>query len=230
MRTTLTIDDRIAKALKDLAHRSNQSFKDVVNETLRAGLTAKGAREVRPYVVRPAALGGSLPGINLEGAGALGRDRRPGVGGEDAAAEVIVVDANLLIYAIDSGSPHHARARPWLEQTVSRTVPVGLPWIVILAFVRLTTRPGIMRRPAGVGGRRRLRRFMPQQPCVEIVAPGEHHCRSSAACSRPPARRAMLRRTRTSPPWHWKRGARICSADHDFARFPGVNHVNPLIS
>jgi predicted nucleic acid-binding protein len=150
MRTTLTIDDRIAKPLKDLAHRSNQSFKDVVNETLRAGLTAKGAREVRPYVVRPAALGGSLPGINLEGAGALGRDRRPGVGGEDAAAEVIVVDANLLIYAIDSGSPHHARARPWLEQTPSRTVPVGIPWIVILAFVRLTTRPGIMRRPLGL--------------------------------------------------------------------------------
>jgi uncharacterized protein len=60
---------------------------------------------------------------------------------------VNLVDANLVIYAIDSDSPHHVRARAWLEQTLSGTVPVGLAWIVILAFVRLTTRPGIMRRP-----------------------------------------------------------------------------------
>jgi hypothetical protein len=71
MRTTLTIDDRIAKALKDLAHRSNRPFKDVVNETLRAGLTAKGTAKAKPYVVRPAALGGPMPGINLDKALAL---------------------------------------------------------------------------------------------------------------------------------------------------------------
>jgi hypothetical protein len=71
MRTTLTIDDRIAKALKDLAHQSNRPFKDVVNETLRAGLTAKGTRQAKPYVVRPAALGGPMPGIDLDKALAL---------------------------------------------------------------------------------------------------------------------------------------------------------------
>lgn len=71
MRTTLTIDDRIAEALKDLAHRSNRPFKEVVNETLRAGLTAKGARKAKPYVLRPAALGGPMPGINLDKALAL---------------------------------------------------------------------------------------------------------------------------------------------------------------
>jgi hypothetical protein len=70
MRTTLTIDDRIAKALKDLAHRSNRPFKDVVNDTLRAGLT-EGTRKAKPYVVRPAALGGPMPGINLDKALAL---------------------------------------------------------------------------------------------------------------------------------------------------------------
>jgi hypothetical protein len=68
---TLTIDDRIAKALKDLAHRSNRPFKDVVNEILRAGLTARNIRKAKPYVVRPAALGGPMPGINLDKALAL---------------------------------------------------------------------------------------------------------------------------------------------------------------
>lgn len=71
MRTTLTIDDRIAKALKDLAHRSNRSLKDVVNDTLRAGLDARAERKAKPYVMRPVALGGALPGINLDKALAL---------------------------------------------------------------------------------------------------------------------------------------------------------------
>ncbi|MGH6921731.1 MAG: DUF2191 domain-containing protein [Geminicoccaceae bacterium] len=71
MRTTLTIDERIAKALEDLAYRSGRSFEEVVDETLRAGLAAKGAGKARPYVVRPAALGGPMPGISLDKALAL---------------------------------------------------------------------------------------------------------------------------------------------------------------
>ena len=71
MRTTLTIDDRIAKALKNLAHRSNKPFKEVVNETLRAGLSARRAPKAKPYRVKPAALGGVLPGIDLDKALAL---------------------------------------------------------------------------------------------------------------------------------------------------------------
>jgi hypothetical protein len=71
MRTTLTIDDRIAKALKDLAHRSNRPFKDVVNDILRAGLSAKQVRKARPYVIRPVDLGDPMPGINLDKALAL---------------------------------------------------------------------------------------------------------------------------------------------------------------
>jgi hypothetical protein len=70
MRTTLTIDDAIARALKDLAHRSNKPFKQVVNETLRAGLSAPAARS-RRYRVKPAALGGVAPGVNLDKALAL---------------------------------------------------------------------------------------------------------------------------------------------------------------
>jgi hypothetical protein len=71
MRTTLTIDDAIARALKDLAHRSNKPFKQVVNETLRAGLSAPAARRSRRYRLKPAALGGVLPGIDLDKALAL---------------------------------------------------------------------------------------------------------------------------------------------------------------
>jgi hypothetical protein len=66
MRTTLTIDDRIAKALKTLAHRSGKPFKRVVNETLQAGLAAGAApAKTRAYRVKAVSLGGVMPGIDL---------------------------------------------------------------------------------------------------------------------------------------------------------------------
>ncbi len=66
MRTTLTIDERIARDLKEIAHRSGKPFKQVVNETLKAGLGARRARKPRPYRLKPASLGGPLPGIDLD--------------------------------------------------------------------------------------------------------------------------------------------------------------------
>jgi hypothetical protein len=71
MRTTLTIDDTIARALKELAQRSDKPFKQVVNETLRAGLSAPAARRSKRYKVKPAALGGVLLGVDLDKALAL---------------------------------------------------------------------------------------------------------------------------------------------------------------
>ena len=67
MRTTLTLDDKLAKALKKLAHDSGKSFKEVVNQTVRAGLAAENApSKPKPYRVKPTKLGGVLPGINLD--------------------------------------------------------------------------------------------------------------------------------------------------------------------
>jgi hypothetical protein len=67
MRTTLTLDEQIAKALKDAAHRAGKPFKQVVNETLRAGLLVAGNAPARsrPYRVKPASLGGVMPGVDL---------------------------------------------------------------------------------------------------------------------------------------------------------------------
>lgn len=67
MRTTLTIDDGIAKSLKETAHRTGKSFKLVVNETLRAGLNAgRVAEQAAPYRVTPASLGEVKAGYNLD--------------------------------------------------------------------------------------------------------------------------------------------------------------------
>lgn len=67
MRTTLTLDSAIAKQLKEIAHRSGKSFKHVVNETLREGLRRQRRGPARKgYRIRPASLGGVMPGIDLD--------------------------------------------------------------------------------------------------------------------------------------------------------------------
>ncbi len=71
MRTTLTIDDQLSAALKELAHRSGKPFKQVVNEALRKGLNALEHPTGKPYRLTPASLGPGRPGLNLDKALAL---------------------------------------------------------------------------------------------------------------------------------------------------------------
>ncbi|MDN5864610.1 MAG: type II toxin-antitoxin system VapB family antitoxin [Gammaproteobacteria bacterium] len=67
MRTTLTIDDQLIAALKERAHRSGQSFKAVVNEALREGLTSsRGLPKARRYRVPVHSLGAASDGFNLD--------------------------------------------------------------------------------------------------------------------------------------------------------------------
>ena len=65
MRTTLTIEDKVAKALEELAHRSGKSFKQVVNETLKRGLVASRSTRKEPYREKPTRLGEARAGYDL---------------------------------------------------------------------------------------------------------------------------------------------------------------------
>ena len=66
MRTTLTLEQDLARALKDEARRSGQPLKRIVNDTLRAGLAARRAPTPRRYRLTPVSLGGVVPGVNLD--------------------------------------------------------------------------------------------------------------------------------------------------------------------
>ena len=61
-----------------------------------------------------------------------------------------MIVANLLIYAYDSTSPSHRAARRWWEDALSGHEPVGIPWIVVLAFVRLISHPTLLEHPLNV--------------------------------------------------------------------------------
>jgi toxin-antitoxin system PIN domain toxin len=141
---------------------------------------------------------------------------------------VILLDANVLIYAIDEDSPHHARARAWLEQTLSSDAWVGLPWIVILAFVRVTTRSGIMRNPLTPEQALDYVDSWLQQPFVAAIGPGERHWPILSNLLRASGTAGNLTSDAHLAALAIEHGCQIASADSDFKRFAGVSPWNPL--
>jgi toxin-antitoxin system PIN domain toxin len=141
---------------------------------------------------------------------------------------VIVLDANLLIYAVDADAPQHVRARRWLERALSGNAPIGLPWIVVLAFVRVTTRPGVLRRQLSAEQAVAYVDEWLDQPYVELVGPGAGHW---------PLLKKLLRQVGTAgnltsdahlAALAIEGGFELASTDNDFRRFSGVRLVNPL--
>ena len=89
----------------------------LLTQTLRAGLAAEQIPPKKRYTIKPVSLGGVLPGIDLDKALHIAdalEDQEIAPQAPNAQV-MILIDANLLIYAIDADSPHHVKARAWLE-------------------------------------------------------------------------------------------------------------------
>jgi uncharacterized protein len=142
---------------------------------------------------------------------------------------VILVDANLLIYAVDADSPHHRPARRWLERTLSTATEVGLPWTVILAFIRISTHAAIMRKPLTPEAAIAYVDDWLCQPYVRAVVPGERHWAILKAVLEATGSAGNLTSDAHLATLALEHDAAVCSTDNDFRRFPGIRHVNPLL-
>jgi len=137
VRTTLTIEDNLAWALKALAHHSGEPFEEVVNEILRAGLTvSKLLPAPRAYSFKPDHMVSVRADLNLDKVLALADRLEDGAQLRAAITQVILVYAYLLIYKVHADSAQDPTAHQWLEQSRSDSTEVALAWIVILAFLR----------------------------------------------------------------------------------------------
>lgn len=141
---------------------------------------------------------------------------------------MILIDANLLIYAVNEDSPHHPAARRWLEETLSGTTRVGLAWIVLLAFVRITSRPGILRHPLSPEEALGYVDSWLRQPHVEFVAPGDKHWPIFRNLTLGTGTAGNLTSDAHLAALAIEQGATVYSTDNDFQRFSGAQHVNPL--
>jgi uncharacterized protein len=141
---------------------------------------------------------------------------------------MILVDANLLIYAVNQDAPLNRKAKLWLESVLSGKETVGFPWNVLLAFLRLTTRPGLFRRPLPMDTAFDLVASWLDQTPATIVHPGPRHLSVLHDLLQPLGTGGNLTSDAHLAALAIEHGAELCSSDTDFARFPGLMWRNPL--
>lgn len=137
-------------------------------------------------------------------------------------------DVNLLLYAYDAGSPRHQRARDWLEQRLSGSETFAFAWIGLLTFVRLVTNPRVFRDPFQPGEALDHVDAWLRQPCATVLHPGARHSTVLRQLLEPFGTAGNLTTDAHLAALAIEHGAELCSADADFARFPGLRWTNPL--
>jgi hypothetical protein len=141
---------------------------------------------------------------------------------------VILVDANLLLYAVVSDYPQHDGAHAWLDERLNDHPRVGLPWPSLLAFLRISTNPRLFSKPFSMADAwRRVERWLALGN-VWTPVPGERHRDILGGFVCGPAASAKLVTDAHLAALAIEHGLVLCSTDGDFARFPGLRWENPL--
>jgi toxin-antitoxin system PIN domain toxin len=141
---------------------------------------------------------------------------------------VILLDANLLVYAHVSSFDEHERARTWLDDQLNGSTAVGLPWPSLLAFLRLVTNARLFDRPEPTSTAwAQVRAWLDTEPAW-IPQPGERHATLLGELLAGPGIHANLIPGAHLAALAIEHGLTICSTDTDFARFPRVRWSNPL--
>jgi toxin-antitoxin system PIN domain toxin len=140
----------------------------------------------------------------------------------------MLVDANLLLYAVDNDSPRGADARDWLIDQLNGTRRVGLPWQSLGAFLRIATNHRASADPLSPATAWSLVENWLAAPAAWVPNPGGRYpailsellLRHELGANLIPD--AMLAALAI------EHGLKVCSADTDFARFDEITWVNPL--
>ncbi len=141
---------------------------------------------------------------------------------------MIVPDVNVLIYAADGSSPHHATAREWWEGSLNSGTPVGLPWVVATGFLRIVTNESAVTAPYDVLEALDIVDGWFAMPNVVAIAPGRRHARllrdflaqlGRGGNAAPDAHIAALATEHDGV---------LHSSDRGFARYEGLRWVDPL--
>ena len=139
-----------------------------------------------------------------------------------------LLDANLLLYALDTSSHRHKEARRWVEAAFSGPETVALSWAVLLAVLRLATRPSVFRHPLTVGEAFDLVDEWLALPPVTVVHPTDRHAAVMRDVLGPLGTAGNLTSDAHLAALAIEHGATLYSCDADFSRFAGLRWVDPL--
>jgi toxin-antitoxin system PIN domain toxin len=141
---------------------------------------------------------------------------------------MVLPDLNLLIHAHNSESPRHEAARNWWESLMNGNSPVGLAWVVILGFVRVTTHRAILNHPLSVKAGCDLARSWLAQPQVVAIDPGSRHAEIVFGLLESVGSGGNLTTDAHLAGLAVEHQAELHGTDADFSRFPGLRWVNPV--
>ena len=141
---------------------------------------------------------------------------------------MILVDANLLIYAHHRASDFHSRARAWFEAALQGSEDVGIAWMTILAFLRITTNHHIFAHAFTMAEADQIVAQWMAHPSVSIVPAGDRHWEILSRMLLEGQARSELVSDAHLAALAIEHGVGVCSTDSDFARFPQINWLNPL--
>jgi toxin-antitoxin system PIN domain toxin len=141
---------------------------------------------------------------------------------------VILVDANILLYARVAGFPLHETARNWLDGKLNGVPRVALPWQSLMAFVRLSSNPRIFERPLSAAEAWQQAEAWLACPPVWTPSPMDRHSELLSSLMPAVGNRPNLLPDASLAALAMEHGLTLCSTDADFARFPGLQWENPL--
>ena len=138
-----------------------------------------------------------------------------------------IVDANVLLSAVNDDSDDHAAARAWLDGSLSGGQFVGFSWIVMVAFMRVATRPRLFSRPLSVDeGLDRVERWI-AAPSAMVVEPTPRHLSLVRSLLAPLGTGGNLVNDAHLAALSIEHRGSVVSFDTDFALFQGITWHRP---
>lgn len=138
-----------------------------------------------------------------------------------------VVDANVLLYAVNEAAPQHAASARWLDEALDGDDNVGLSWSALLAFVRIVTNPRIMPRPLTAEEAMAQVHDWISAPSAHVLHPGERHAMILEKLLVAAGTAANLVNDAHLAALAIEHRAGVVTFDADFARFDGVRMKRP---
>ena len=143
---------------------------------------------------------------------------------------MILVDANLLLYAEDSRSEPHEAARTWWDEQLSGSDSVALCWPVLTAFIRIGTNPRLHQRPLTLKEAIERVQSWLDQPCVRLIQTTDQHWSLYQQMLRAGNASGNLVSDAHLAALAVEHNCVLHSTDTDFARFRGLKWKNPIAS
>jgi toxin-antitoxin system PIN domain toxin len=143
---------------------------------------------------------------------------------------MILVDVNLLLFAYNKRAPEHPAARQWWASAMTGRQPVGIAWVVVLGFLRMSTSAHVAKEPLSLDEATSIVDDWFEASVTELIHPTPRHWTALRQQLKAGHATSSLTTDAHLATLAIEHGATLYTTDRDFTRFPGLKFVNPLDS